>query len=141
MFLLHERSSEAPKLQIYLFISLIALLKSSDVNGFDHISSQKRCFTSKVWCVTFLIQNFIRFPDFFRIFLNLQIFPVLTLFLHRIIGLPHKYGMIFFSGISSAIRVPDFSGFNWIFPDYSDFRQIFRFFNFITKLMVYLPNL
>ena len=49
----------------------IALLKSSDFNGFYHIFSQ-------IWCDNLPIRNFIRFSDFFRIFPDFpQIFKFL----------------------------------------------------------------
>ena len=61
--------SEAPKFKnlFFVFVSelfLSTLLKSSDFNGFNHISWQIRWFTSQMRYNNLLFRNFIRFPDF-----------------------------------------------------------------------------
>ena len=42
-----------------------ALLKYSDINGFDNISSQNWWFTYQIWYDNFIIRNFIRFLDIY----------------------------------------------------------------------------
>ena len=66
MFKLFTSWAKLRSLKISFFsFFFIALLKSSDINGFDHISSQNWWFTSKMWYDNILIRNFIRFPDIF----------------------------------------------------------------------------
>ena len=105
--------SEAPKFKNLVFVFLITLLKYSDFNGFDHISSQNFWFTFHIWydilSIRNPIRNCIRFPDFFRFFSDFhQIFRFLSYDL-----------MIFFS--------MNLSGFMISFRFFSDFHQIYRF--------------
>ena len=109
------------KISFFVFVfSLIALLKSSVFNVFDHIPSQ-----NQIWYDNLLIWNFIRFPDFPPIFSglssNLQISMLLTIFLHRIDGLIIKYDTIaiFFVTLSSICI------FSCISMYFSDFCCIF----------------
>ena len=100
------------KISFFCFV-LIALLKSSDFNDFDNISYQNWWFTSQIWYDNLPIRNFIRFPDFFRIFPDFpQIFRFLRFWQYFIIELTIYLSIIIllFSGTSSGFRI--FPGFS-----------------------------
>ena len=59
-------------LKIYIYLFEGALLKSSYLSSFDHISSLNGWFTSHIWYDGFLFR-FIRFPDFFPGFFRIFI--------------------------------------------------------------------
>ena len=123
-----------------------ALLKSSYLSSFDHISSQNGWFTSQIWYDDFPFRKFIRFPDFFRIFpdflSNLQISSQNRWFTSQVLYDDFR----FLKFILFPDFFPDFSGFssylqiyshNWWFMMiflsrnlsgiFSDFHLIFRF--------------
>ena len=113
-------------LKISFFFSLKgALLKSSDLSSFDHVSSRNGCFTFQIWHEDFSFRKCIRFPDFSPDFSgfssNLQISSQ-----NRWITSHIWYNYLFWKFIRVFLSTR-------IFPD---FHQFFRFLHRMYDLLL-----
>ena len=128
-------ASKAQKFKNLFFFKVFfegALLKSSDLISFEHISWQNECFTIHIWYVDFVFRKFIRFPDFFPDFPDFhQIFR----FLQRMDNLLLSYDMIllFLKSYPVSGFSPDFSR---IFFKSSDFDGLTIFLQIIDILFI-----